>query len=183
MRRKDIELSPAPGDLAVVQAFLNTVDREAGTDELASPRGLAGWLTERAMLPAGTELDEADAKRAAAFREGLRSFLTGGSGGRLEALDDAVSTALLRARFTAKGGLAFEPASTGLDGAVARLVAIFQAAKADGLWPRFKICVSTNCRSAFYDYSTSRTGKWCRPLCGNRMSAAAYRRRKQRRSR
>ena len=35
---------PAPGSLAVVQAFVNTVDREHGPDLLDEPAGLEEWL-------------------------------------------------------------------------------------------------------------------------------------------
>lgn len=184
MRRKDIELPPAPGDLRIVQAFLNTVDLRTGTDELASPRALADWLAKHRLIPAGTELTATDAKRVIGFREGLRAFLIAGAGtGRrqIAALDAAVAGALLRPRFTAAGGLSFAPAAEGADGAVAHLLAIFAAARGEGLLPLFKVCASTTCRQAFYDYSTNHSGKWCRPRCGNLLSARASRRRQQRR--
>ncbi len=38
------ELRPAPGELRLVQAFVNSADLEAGTDELSSLGGLADWL-------------------------------------------------------------------------------------------------------------------------------------------
>ncbi len=53
-RRKKRERIPwevrptvAPGDLSLVQAFVNTVDRKVDNDELASPESLAAWLSHR----------------------------------------------------------------------------------------------------------------------------------------
>ena len=37
-------LPPAPGDLRIVQAFVNTADLPTRTDELASLTGLQDWL-------------------------------------------------------------------------------------------------------------------------------------------
>ena len=39
-------MSPAPGELEIVRRFVNTLDIESGTDELASPGALLGWLRE-----------------------------------------------------------------------------------------------------------------------------------------
>lgn len=184
MKRKERPLPPAPGDLWIVQAFLNTVDRKARTDELASPRALAGWLAEQERPPADGEITAADVERVVAFRESLRSFLIAGTDADRELivdLDAAVSSALLRARFTSAGKLSFESAPEGADGVIAYVLASLASAQDDGLLPRFKVCASTICRNAFYDYSTNRSGKWCRPLCGNRLSARASQRRARRR--
>ena len=48
----------APVGLEGVQAFLNAVNVRAGSDELATPRDLAAWLSRNALLPAGVELSE-----------------------------------------------------------------------------------------------------------------------------
>src|SRR5438552_1987351 len=66
---------PAPGRLAVIQAFVNTRDIEAGSDALRTPIDLARWMAEHALLPAGTRLDAGDLDRAVALREALRSLL------------------------------------------------------------------------------------------------------------
>ena len=43
-------ISPAPGDLEIVQRFVNTLDIESGTDELDSPAGLSGWLAGSGLM-------------------------------------------------------------------------------------------------------------------------------------
>ena len=47
---------PAPGELALVQAFINSffdLEGEWGADLFATPGRLAGWMSERGLLPAG----------------------------------------------------------------------------------------------------------------------------------
>src|SRR5262252_6998818 len=81
-------IGAAPGELEIVQRFVNTLDIEAGTDELDSPAALAAWL-ERHGLGAGpppaaeqaprdaadVAVTAADLRRAVALREALRAVL------------------------------------------------------------------------------------------------------------
>src|SRR5215213_3072 len=67
---------PAPGRLALVQAFANTFyDLEArrAVDRLERPAGLADWLESRGLK--GWEVSRADLDRAMKVREGLRALL------------------------------------------------------------------------------------------------------------
>ena len=71
---------PAPGSLALVQAYINSffdLEAEWGADLFATPEALAGWLTDRGLLPAGTSLRARDRTRAIAVREGLRGLAAG----------------------------------------------------------------------------------------------------------
>ena len=49
--------TPAPGELALVQRFINTAELDVGTDELADADGLAAWLREAGLADA--RFDEA----------------------------------------------------------------------------------------------------------------------------
>ena len=176
------ELRPAPGDLRLVQTFLNTVDFEAGTDELASLQKLAEWLGRNMLLAEASELEAGDHRRAVELRESFRKMLAAGESATREmgaAVDRLLVPALLCARFEAGGELRFEPASTGLGGAFGRLLAIIAVAQRDGLWPRFKICAAGTCRAAFYDYSNNHNRLWCLPRCGGRIRGRDYRRRRK----
>ncbi|MCP3961519.1 MAG: hypothetical protein GY719_27060 [bacterium] len=176
------ELRPAPGELRQVQAFLNSTDFEAGTDELASPRGLAEWLERHALLPTGVMLDTEGVARAAEFRERLRAMIAAGEAGSPElaaAVTRACGSAFLRATFGAGGMFRPAPAADGLDGAIGRILASIAMAQRDGLWPRFKVCVSGTCRASFYDYSANRSGLWCLPRCGTRIRGREYRQRRR----
>ena len=69
-------IGPAPGQLELVRAFVNTLDIEAGTDELSSPAELAAWLRERDLAePADSSATEADLRQAIVMREALRDVL------------------------------------------------------------------------------------------------------------
>ena len=175
-------LRPAPGELRLVQAFVNTIDHERGHDELESAQALAEWLASRRLIATGTQLDDADLERAVAVRSGLRAIVASTAPREVrEALEQAVAPALLRARFPSTGGLRFEPVASALDGAIGRLLVIIGSAQGAGHWPRIKRCAEEGCRAVFYDRSANRHGLWCSARCGNRVHALNFRRRERRR--
>lgn len=179
-RKKTVrDLPPAPGDLALVQAFLNTVDRKAKTDELSSPTALAHWLATQRLLPGEIEIERKDFERVRKIRRLLHAVVAGGEDPEQRVqLEWATTPALMRARFGVDGKFQLVPAVDGLDGALAFLLATVAAAQADGrTWSRLKVCASGTCRAVFYDASTNRSAKWCRRSCGNTLSARSYRRR------
>ena len=45
----------APGDLALVRAFVNTLDIDEGLDDVATPDELSAWLTEQRPALRGRE--------------------------------------------------------------------------------------------------------------------------------
>ncbi len=176
------ELRPAPGELRLMQDFLNSADFEAATDDLASLGGLASWLERHMLLPPDPEPEPVDVGRASDCRESLRAMLAAGETANRElcaAVDRAMVSALLGPRFEAGGILQFQPAAAGLGGALGRLLAIIAAAQRDGLWSRLKICASGTCRAAFYDYSNNHNRLWCLPRCGGRIRGRIYRQRRK----
>ncbi len=117
-RRPEKPLPPAPGDLRILQEFLNTVT--PGADELATPLELADWLVSRELLAVDAELTAGDLERAVAFRSNLRALVAGGTADPklIAALDRTAAKALVRARFGADGTVRFEPAAPGLERAL-----------------------------------------------------------------
>ena len=74
-----------------------------------------------------------------------------------------------------------EPVRAGVDGAIGRLLAIFERSQCDGTRERMKGCPDLECGWAFYDWSKNRSATWCdMAVCGNRAKARAYRERRQR---
>ena len=66
----------APGSLATLQAFVNTLDIEAGTDALATPAGLDSWLFEAALTDGrGRPAGPRDLAMAIELRDALRRVL------------------------------------------------------------------------------------------------------------
>jgi predicted RNA-binding Zn ribbon-like protein len=176
---------PAPGALALVQRFINTLDIEGRHEELRDPERLGAWLAANGLLGRDQRLGPADLERAVQVRESLRALLLANAGvkldpGAVEALNRSARTAPLVVRFDATGGSGLEPGPAGLEGALARLLAIVHRAMADGTWMRLKACRNDVCRWAFYDHSKNRSGRWCTmDDCGNALKARAYRHRRR----
>jgi predicted RNA-binding Zn ribbon-like protein len=170
---------PAPGRLALVERFVNTVDHEHGREMLSSPERLRDVLE----LERGVRTSTADLRRALEVREALRSLALANNGGAADpraaaVLEDAAVRGRLVIRFDA-GEARLEPASRTVDGALAELVGIVQTAMADGTWPRLKACRRDVCHWLFYDRSRNRSAVWCQmAVCGNRVKTKAYRERR-----
>ncbi len=184
-------IGPAPGRLELVRAFVNTLDIEAGTDELSSPAALISWLADRdlagpaelpgpASQPAGAPggvpsaarprsglATDDDARQAVALREALREVL------QAHVTDQPPPAAPLGDLRSVAAGLAARldvgddgvprpvPAGDGPSAGLAELLLIAAEAATAGTWPRLKVCSADDCRWAFYDRSPTRSGCWC----------------------
>jgi predicted RNA-binding Zn ribbon-like protein len=175
----------APAPLELVQRFVNSVDLESGEDELDGPPALRDWLAERDLIGPRERVGSADLRRALDVREGLRALLLENNGrpldeSKVERLDRAATRAGVRVSFRAGADPALVAAGAGVDGALARLLAIVAGAVADGSWERLKACPREDCEWAFYDRSKNRSGRWCRmEECGNLAKARAFRERRR----
>jgi predicted RNA-binding Zn ribbon-like protein len=175
---------PAPGRLALVQAFANSfyeLEPHTGADLLATPAGLADWLATR-DLDAGVAT-AAEHRRALSVRAGLRSLLCEHNGeprdvAALAALREASTGLPVAIDVDATGGTEPVVAGPGVDAALGLIVAVMHEARADGTWSRLKACPGRECGWAFYDQSVNRTSTWCSMrVCGGREKARSYRRR------
>jgi predicted RNA-binding Zn ribbon-like protein len=174
----------APGDLNHIRRFVNTLDLEDGSDDIAEPGALRDWLAESGLIDDHSELSPADVRQAHAVREALRKLLLANNGDQLdpaavETLNGAAKGAELQVRVAPDGSAELAPVRTGIDAAIGRLLAIVHTAMADGTWPRLKACqLHDTCEWAFYDWSKNRSGAWCdMKVCGNRAKARAFRER------
>jgi predicted RNA-binding Zn ribbon-like protein len=171
-----------PGELELVRAFVNTLDVEDGVDELSEPAALTNWLAAHGMHV--ERASQAELRLALAVREALRALLLANNGTELDpvaasVLDSAAQRARLSLRFRPDGGARYEAAAGGVDGCLGRLLGIAADAMAAGTWSRLKACRSRTCRWAFYDRARNRSRRWCdMAVCGNRVKARAYRRRR-----
>jgi predicted RNA-binding Zn ribbon-like protein len=169
--------APAVGPLALVQAFVNTVDREHGPDLLDDAADLEAWLRRHGL--GGRRPSRQDLSRAREVREALRTLLLAhvaprspvGSG-PLEVLDAAAERARLRPRF---GPARMEVEGIGVDAAVGTVLAAVFTAMSDGTWRRLKACPGHRCGWAFYDRSPNLSAAWCSmEVCGGRAKARTY---------
>jgi predicted RNA-binding Zn ribbon-like protein len=173
----------APEPLHLVQQFVNSAHFERGEEELASPEALREWFADHRLMAPDEPVSEGDLRRALDVREGLRALLLANNGlpiddAKVERLDRAASRAGTRVRFHPGQRPELAPDAAGVDGAIARLLAIVAMAVAHDVWDRMKACPRDDCLWAFYDHSRNRSGKWCTmDVCGNLEKARAYRRR------
>src|SRR4051794_1409769 len=174
---------PAPDPLDLVQRFVNSLDIDHGDEELQTPDALRDWFAERGLLSSDERVSEGDLRRAIDVREGLRALLLANNGEELDAaavdrLERAASRAGVRVSFGPDGQPILVPDAVGVDGAIARLMAIVAASRVDGTWRRLKACPRESCFWAFYDRSKNRSGRWCTmEVCGNVEKARSYRER------
>ncbi len=196
------DIGQAPGRLATVQAFVNTLDLEQGTDEIGSPSALDAWLRSAGLTgPAAGRSGPGELAVAAELREALRGVLRShvthsrppgrdvtfepgttvrpgataqpSAAARLTELSSA-----MRARISADadGSVRVVAGDSGSPAALAELLLIAAEAHTLGTWTRLKVCSADDCQWAFYDRSPTRSGCWCSmQICGSRAKSRAYR--------
>lgn len=170
-----------PAPIACVRDFVNTTDRETGTDDIATPAQLAAYLRASGRLSGHQEATDADVELAHRLRRGLRRALelnhddvrTGAPD-----LDAALGELPLRLEWSdSEPRLA--PAGSGVGGALGGIVVAVAESLAEGTWRRLKICAADDCAWAYYDASKNRARNWCEYGCGNRIKVRAYRERRR----
>ena len=178
--------SDAPGELALVRAFINTMDFDDDVETFSSPEALRDWLVENALAGPDDPVSQTDVERAIALREALRALILANNDGTapepqaVATVNEISEQFNLVTRFDAAGEAALEPACSGVDGGLARLLAIVYQADVDGTWSRLKACRNDTCLWAFYDNSKNHSRHWCSmEVCGSQVKARAYRARKK----
>ncbi|WP_182524438.1 CGNR zinc finger domain-containing protein [Nocardioides dongkuii] len=166
---------------ALLRDFVNTLDRELGTDELDTAAGLTGFLVGHGVLDEGSEADEAERQASVRLRQGLRDALElnhAAEQAPLPMLDDALGALPIRLRWDG-GGVVAAPTEDGVAGALARIGLAAHEARAEGYWWRLKICAFDECEWAYYDQSKNRSRHYCEYGCGNKLKTRAYRARRR----
>src|SRR5216683_7622002 len=99
----------APGQLGLIQDFVNTLEVDTGRDDLGTASGLDAWLGDRGLLR-DEQVTEPDRLLAVELREALRRLLLANNGGPAQDADLEVLNRLavgsgLRPRFLGDGGV------------------------------------------------------------------------------
>jgi predicted RNA-binding Zn ribbon-like protein len=174
----------APGNLALVQDFVNTVDLESATDSLSDVASAHAWLVQHELWDAPRAPAEDERRTLTGFRHAIRVLLQRNHDGEasptaVDLVNRYATAAPLLIRFD-PGGAVLEAAGEGPAQVIGRLSAAMLSAMADGTWARLKICPSDSCQWAFYDTSKNRSGTWCSmAVCGNRAKVRAYQARRR----
>lgn len=185
----DTEGKPAPEPLSRVQALVNTLDLESGTDRLARADDAEPWLRSHGLLPPGDAVTPGDLSDIRELREALRALLVHNAGGppptgdQLRPLGHIADAATARVQLGIDGALKVAAAADSLEGRLLSLLLIVSDAQRDGTWALLKACGNDNCRWAFYDRSRNHGGTWCdMATCGNKLKNRQFRARRSRAS-
>jgi predicted RNA-binding Zn ribbon-like protein len=169
---------PTPPEIELVRAFVNTLGVVEGADALDAPSALERWLRDRRLIARGVPASGRDLALALRLREALRAVLAANPDQAADRSAEGDLEAVCRELpLTAVcSGEVLAPATGGVRGALAKIVAAAAVARIRGTWPRLKICPEDTCRWAFYDTSRNRSKRWCSmEVCGNRNKVRAYR--------
>jgi hypothetical protein len=177
--------SAAPGQLGLVQSFLNTEHLETGRDDFADLPSTEAWLAVQRLVSPGTKFDDADRRHLVDIRGALHALVeangpaNGGSGTQLRGvttLNEAARRVRLGVRLHPDDGYRLMAEGVGIDRPIGELLIAVTSAMAAGSWTRLKVCANGECQQAFYDVSKNRSGRWCSMArCGNRAKGRAYR--------
>jgi predicted RNA-binding Zn ribbon-like protein len=168
-------------DCDLLLDFVNTVDLRPYSEALETPAQLAEWLAGRGLVEPGTKATAADLREAIELREALRTLLGAhnevpGDVAEASAVLERVSRGAKLGVCFARGHLHLEPQSSGIRGALGRIVAEVATAMSEGTWARMKACRAEDCRWVFLDTAKNQTRAWCSmKSCGNREKVRAYR--------
>jgi predicted RNA-binding Zn ribbon-like protein len=172
-----VEDKLAPMPLLAVQAFVDTVDQDLGTDIFEDPDQARAWLADAGLRQPEPGFT-GDLALARETRESIRALIGRNTGhepltpGDLAPVEKILGQAQPRLAVGADGRIRLGPAlpARALADGLLGLLLIIRDAQADGSWDRLKLCSNPDCRWAFYDRSHSRRGAWCdMASCGNRV--------------
>jgi predicted RNA-binding Zn ribbon-like protein len=178
---QEIHQDRVPRSAALVRDFVNTADRELGTDALATGAGLTAFLTEHGLLAGPSRADEDQRSMAVSLRGALHDALElnhAATRAMLPGLDDLLGRLPVRLAWDGEGVVA-QPAEEGIGGALAQIGLAAHETMSAQEWWRLKICAFDECEWAYYDQSKNRSRSYCEYGCGNKLKTRAYRARQR----
>jgi predicted RNA-binding Zn ribbon-like protein len=172
---------PAPAELALLQAFVNTHRYAAHADELDTLTSARRWLS--ATGPGRHKLDIEQLRELSILRETIRTLLLSHAGHEPIAasaaqLDRILGNAVVYLVIDHVGRAAPVARGRGLEWFMNQLAVQILTASLSGTWPRMKACGNDECRVAFYDHSRNGTARYCTSAqCANRVRQRTFRKR------
>ena len=180
------DTSPAPGDLEVLQRFLNLHEHDAEGITRDPPLEMVrAFLVARGLLAPEERLTDTDRETYLELRRAMRALIESGDGPTLspedaEVIDRLGAEAELHPHFHAGHVPTLEPRGGGATAAFGKIVAIAFVASFDGRFAKLKTCADEGCRAVFFDRSRNHSGRWCSmEACGNRAKVRAWRERQK----
>lgn len=170
---------PAPDDLEILRAFVNTDSRFYGFDGLLPPH----YRPEHAarMLPGFDvgSLDERARRRLSDLRGAVRALIAG-EPAAAEAVTRIAARVPLRLTLQPSGSTVRARLTSPREDVEAALTAAvltaLQVALVDGRIERLQLCQRPECGWCYYDSTKNRSGRWCSSdPCGDVMKVRAFR--------
>jgi predicted RNA-binding Zn ribbon-like protein len=179
------DTEPAPGDLEVLQRFLN-LHEHLPDDSSVPPSAemLRTFLVQRDLLGEEQRFTERDRETGLELRDALRALILANAGEavadkHIKTLERVAEDAELHPHFR-YGDPMLVPSDEGVAGAFGQIVAIAFLARFEHTWEHLKLCADEDCRAVFYDRSKNHSGRWCSMAdCGNRAKVRAFRERQK----
>ena len=184
-----------PDELANLYDFANSLDvrhfvhhgvQHPQGDELAGPRELGAWMSQRGLLFTSARITPAMFEAALELRGSVRDYLQRDPADRrkdrnaIRSLSTALESFPLVAQARDDRGIVLKPARGDALAGLSAVVAELYDGSINGTLDRLKMCASEECRRVFFDRSKPATRRWCMSsLCGNRMKTRAYRQRRR----
>ena len=177
---------PAPGELELLQRFVNLHDHDEDGTTLDPPAEMIrAFLVSRGLLTAEERISAADRETYLRLRDAIRRLVDAEPDEAISEQDadtiDRIGLAAgLHPHFHAAGVPTLEPKGGGVAAAFGTVVAIAFVASFDGSFQHLKSCADPTCRSVFFDKSKNHSGRWCSmSTCGNRAKVRAWRERQR----
>ena len=147
---------PAPGSLALMQRFVNSVEVGGRADRFRDCDSAGRWLQQNALASDDEAVPEPDRLRLVALRDTVRSMLRGNHRG----LEDAdafgrMNDIAARTPFVIElrdGQAVLRPLGEGVERAIGELIGSIHSAMRDGAWQRLKLCADETCPCRFLRY-------------------------------
>ncbi len=169
---------PAPGNLRLLEGFLNTWSGELGFDDFETTKSTEAWLRGFDLWAGVRELTSEQQQRIIKFRGYLRAWILDENNSH--PLNDLITEISFQAEFGSGGEVHFRSLGNAYQGVLGVLTEVISESQQDGTWDRFKCCELPTCGWAFYDSTRSRTKRWCSmKTCGSRHKAREYYKRKR----
>jgi len=168
----------APGNLYLVEAFLNTWSDELGIEDFETTTTTQEWLKNVGLWASSKKLTAEQHRKLIKFRSDLRSWILDSDAA--EPLKESTRDITFNTTFEAGGDVHFHPTGDPYQHLLGALTKAIAESQIDGTWERFKCCELPTCGWAYYDSTRSRTKRWCSmKTCGSRHKAREYYKRKR----
>jgi predicted RNA-binding Zn ribbon-like protein len=149
----------APGPLALVQSFANTLSPAPAGDLVASREQAVPWLREAGLMPADAVITGSEHGALLRLREALRDALAAHADGTAPASTADAAARLTRGladgrlvtTITPDGAVKLATAARSVYPSIVAAIAVAIAeSAATGTWPRLRQCHDPDCSLAFY---------------------------------